>query len=33
MKTLNTTNPEFLIVDVREYGEIQLADLPSMNEV
>lgn len=33
MNSLSTSNPEFVILDVREVEEIQLADIPHRNEV
>ena len=30
---LNSTDPEFLILDVRENVEIEMADIPQRNEV
>ena len=33
MNSLKSSNPEFVILDVRELFEIQEADIPDRNEV
>ena len=33
MQSLNTSDPEFVLLDVRENEEIQMADIPNQNEV
>lgn len=33
MQSVNTSDPEFLLLDVRENEEIQMADIPNQNEV
>ena len=33
MKSICTSDPEFVILDVRDNDEIQMADIPKRNEV